>query len=92
VNTGARLYKLDKTVSGGWAIRILHNNEKCVLHIRSEMKLDTSVNYALLHLKMILFSEYHLITKNSSFSNPLGSRVSCTQFSCNYVYNEGLNI
>ena len=43
-----RIYKLEKIVGGGEEKRsILHDSVKCVLHIRSEVKLDTFVNYAL---------------------------------------------
>jgi len=45
------VYKVDKTVAGRRERSILHNKDKCVLHIRSEVKIDTSVNCVLLHFK-----------------------------------------
>jgi len=50
-------HKVDKTVAGRRVRLILHNNEKCVLHIRSKVKIDTFVNCVLLDLKIVLFSE-----------------------------------
>jgi len=43
-----RIYKLEKIVTGGEGKRsILQDSVLCVLHTRSEMKLDTFVNSAL---------------------------------------------
>jgi len=53
-------HKVDKTVAGRGARSILHNNENCLLHIKSEVKIDTFVNCVLLHFKRVLFSEISL--------------------------------
>jgi len=47
------MYKMDETVAGGRARSILHNNERCLLHKRSKVKIDTLVNCVLLHFKRV---------------------------------------
>jgi len=44
-----RIHKLKKIVGGGGEGCILQDWVKCVLHRRSEVKLDTFVNSALFH-------------------------------------------
>ena len=45
-----RIQKLEKTVAGGKGkMKYQQDSVKCMLHIRSEVKLDTFVNSALFH-------------------------------------------
>ena len=81
------VYKVDKNVAGGRTRNILHNNEKCVLHVRNEVKIDTFVNCVLLHFKRVLFSEisldYELLDSVYAISSVLDSRVLFIQSHCN---------
>jgi hypothetical protein len=81
------MYKVDKNVAGRRTRSILHNNEKCVLHVRNEVKIDTFVNCVLLHFKRGLFSEmpldYELLDSVYAISSVLDSTVSFIQSHCN---------
>ena len=59
-----RIHKLEKIVGGGGEKEsILQGSVKCVLHIRSEVKLETCVNSTLFSFTMgPCFEKYHSVT------------------------------
>jgi hypothetical protein len=59
---GFRLHKLEKIVAGGKGIKKYPAQQwKCVLHIRSKVKLETFVNSAFFHFtKGLVLTNYRL--------------------------------